>query len=92
MEVLPLWGRTPWLMIGHRVSSMHLPHFLIQAVLQRVLQQSHRLLLVTPLWLVRIWFLNLCAGFAAALLLPDRKDLLSVFRGYIFSFYVNDCD
>lgn len=58
---------------------------LIQAVLQRVLQQGHRLLLVAPFWPGRTWFpllSKLCHS--PPWRLPDRKDLLSQLGGQIW--------
>ena len=58
---------------------------LIRAVLQRVLQEGHTILLVAPFWPGRTWFPllhQLCRGLPWRL--PDRRDLLSQLGGRIW--------
>ena len=58
---------------------------LIRAILQRVIQEGHTILLVAPFWPGRTWFPllhKLCHG--APWRLPDRRDLLSQLGGRIW--------
>ncbi|XP_036956139.1 uncharacterized protein LOC119020706 [Acanthopagrus latus] len=61
------------------------PMPLIPQILQRVLQQGHRLLLVAPFWPGRTWFPllhRLCRG--SPWRLPDRNYLLSQLGGQVW--------